>query len=89
MVSENQESRYGSQAFPRSSSHEEGKPKSTTKPAKQGWPEDLNDTRKLARFRKGCEKTFGIVLRDYAAHLEGVFDADTTEKQVSSWGSIP
>ncbi len=54
-----------------------------------GLARRLNDTRKLARFRKGCEKTFGIVLRDYAAHLEGVFDADTTEKQVSSWGSIP
>jgi len=89
MVSENQQSSYRSQEFPQSSSHEERKRPSTTKPAKQGWPEDLNDTRKLARFRKGCEKTFGIVLRDYAAHLEGVFDADTTEKQVSSWGSIP
>ena len=49
----------------------------------------INSTRKLDGFRKGCEKTFGIVLRDYEAHLRGIFDVDETEKQVSSWGSIP
>jgi len=54
-----------------------------------GLARRLNDARKLASFRKGCEKMFGVVLRDYAAHLEGVFDVDLTEKQVSSWGSIP
>ena len=49
----------------------------------------LNNTRKLASFRKGCERTFGLVMRDYTTHLEGIFDVTMTEKQVSSWGSIP
>jgi hypothetical protein len=49
----------------------------------------IHSPRKLASFRKGCEKTFGIVLTDYEGHLERVFDVDKTEKEVSSWGSIP
>lgn len=49
----------------------------------------ISGTRKLAGFRKGCERTFGIVLRDYGSHLERVFDVDKTEKEVSSWGIIP
>ena len=49
----------------------------------------IKSARKLQGFRKGCESTFGIVLRDYEAHLRGIFDVDKTEKQVSSWGSIP
>ena len=49
----------------------------------------INGSRRLAGFRGGCEKTFGIVLRDYESHLERIFDVDKIEKEVSSWGSIP
>ena len=49
----------------------------------------IHGARNLNSFRRGCEKTLGIVVKDYETHLRRNFDVDNAEKEVSTWGAIP
>ena len=44
----------------------------------------LDDARKRAGFRKGCEKTLELVLKDYEGHLGDVLDIERVERQFSN-----
>ena len=40
----------------------------------------LNNPRKRAGFRRECENTMALVLRDYEVHLKGVFETEKVER---------
>ncbi len=45
-----------------------------------GLAQRLSDSRKLAAFQSGCERTMGLVTRDYEVHLNRFFDVDSDYK---------